>query len=122
MYLIDAVTEEIEQSKLQKEIKSKVSSKLEKANKEYFLKEQLKQIQKELGVDSQRDEEIEEYRNKLEKIKPYLSKEAYKEIKKQIDRYSRMHMDSAEAVVIQTYLDWVLEIPFGKYSKKKLDH
>ncbi len=121
MLLIDAITEEIEQSKLQKEIKSKVSSRLEQANKEYFLKEQLKQIQKELGVDTQREEEIEEYRNKLEKLKPYLSEEAYKEIKKQIDRYARMHPDSAEAGVIQTYLDWVLEVPFGKYSKKKLD-
>ena len=120
MLLIDAVTEEIEQSKLQKEIKSKVSSKLEQANREYFLKEQLKQIQKELGVDTQREEEIEEYRKKLEAIKPHLTQEAYKEIKKQIDRYARMHPDSAEAVVIQTYLDWVLEVPFGKYSKKKL--
>ncbi|MRI82915.1 MAG: endopeptidase La [Nitratiruptor sp.] len=120
MLLIDAVTEEIEQSKLQKEIKSKVSSRLEQANKEYFLKEQLKQIQKELGVDTQHEEEIEEYRKKLEAIKPHLREDAYKEIKKQIDRLARMHPDSAEAAVIQTYLDWVLEIPFGKYSKKKL--
>ncbi len=121
MLLIDAVSEEIEQSKLQREIKSKVSSKLEQANREYFLKEQLKQIQKELGVDTQREEEIEEYRKKLESLKPHLTEEAYKEIKKQIERYARMHPDSAEAVVIQTYLDWVLEVPFGKYSKKKLD-
>ncbi len=121
MLLIDVVSEEIEQSKLQREIKNKVSSKLEQANREYFLKEQLKQIQKELGVDTQREEEIEEYRKKLEKLKPHLTNEAYKEIKKQIDRYARMHPDSAEAVVIQTYLDWVLEVPFGKYSKKKLD-
>ncbi len=121
MLLIDAVTEEIEQSKLQREIKSKVSSKLEEANREYFLKEQLKLIQKELGVDTQKEEEVEEYRKKLEKLKPHLTEEAYKEIKKQIDRYARMHPDSAEAIVIQTYLDWVLEIPFGKYSKKKLD-
>ncbi len=121
MLLIDEVSEEIEQSKLQREIKSKVSSKMEQANREYFLKEQLKQIQKELGIDTQREEEIEEYRKKLEKLKPNLSEEAYKEIKKQIDRYARMHPDSAEAVVIQTYLDWVLEVPFGKYSKKRLD-
>ena len=121
MLLIDAVSEEIEQSKLQREIKSKVSSKLEQANREYFLKEQLKQIQKELGVDTQKEEEIEEYRKKLELLKPHLTEEAYKEIKKQIDRYARIHPDSAEAVVIQTYLDWVLEVPFGKYSKKKLD-
>ncbi|NPA03412.1 MAG: endopeptidase La [Epsilonproteobacteria bacterium] len=120
MLLIDLVTEEIEQSKLQREIKNKVSSRMEQANREYFLKEQLKLIQKELGIDTQKEEELEEYRKKLEKIKPYLTEEAYKEISKQIERYARMHPDSAEAVVIQTYLDWVLEVPFGKYSKKKL--
>ena len=121
MLLIDYLIEEIEASKLQKEIKSKAHSRIDKVNKEYFLKEQLKQIQKELGVDTQRDEEIEEYREKLELKKKYLSEEAYKEIKKQIDRLSRMHPDSADANVIQGYLDWVLEIPFGVYSKKKLD-
>jgi len=121
MLLIDAITEEIEQAKLQKEIKSKVNSRMEQANKEYFLKEQLKQIQKELGVDTQREEEIEEYRKKLEELKPHLTEEAYKEIRKQIERYARMHPDSAEATVLQTYLDTVLEIPFGRYSTKKLD-
>jgi ATP-dependent Lon protease len=119
--LIEYITEEIKASKLQKEIKSKVHSRIEQVNKEYFLKEQLKQIQQELGADTQREEEIEEYRKKLESKKKYMSKDAYKEISKQIDRYARMHPDSADANLIQGYLDWVLEIPFGKYSKKKLD-
>ncbi len=118
--IIELLSQEITGSKLQKEIKSKVHSKIEQVNKEYFLKEQLKQIQKELGTDNQREEEIEEYRAKLEKIKKYINKEAYKEIKKQIDRYARMHPDSADANVIQGYLDWVLDIPFGKFSKRKL--
>jgi len=121
MQLIDYLVEEIEASKLQKEIKSKAHSRIDKVNKEYFLKEQLKQIQKELGADTQRDEEIEEYRKKLELKKAHMQEDAYKEIKKQIDRLSRMHPDSADANVIQGYLDWVLEIPFGVYSKKKLD-
>ncbi len=121
LLLIDYVTEEIEASKLQKEIKSKVHSKIEKINKEYFLKEQLKEIQHELGVDTQREEEIEEYYKKLEAKKPYMDEDAYNEIKKQINRLSRMHPDSADANVIQGYLDWVLEIPFGVYSKEKLD-
>jgi ATP-dependent Lon protease len=119
--LIEYITEEIKASKLQKEIKSKVHSRIEQVNKEYFLKEQLKQIQQELGADTQREEEIEEYRKKLESKKKYMSKDAYKEISKQIDRYARMHPDSADANLIQGYLDWVLEVPFGKYSKKKLD-
>ncbi len=121
MQLINYLVEEIEASKLQKEIKSKAHSRIDKVNKEYFLKEQLKQIQKELGADTQRDEEIEEYRKKLELKKAGLSEDGYKEIKKQIDRLSRMHPDSADANVLQGYLDWALEIPFGVYSKKKLD-
>ncbi len=119
--LIEYITEEIKASKLQREIKSKVHSRIEQVNKEYFLKEQLKQIQQELGTDTQREEEIEEYRAKLEKKKKYMREDAYKEISKQIDRFSRMHPDSADANLIQGYLDWVLEVPFGSYSKKRLD-
>lgn len=119
--LIDYVIEEIEASRLKKEIKTKVHSQIEKVNKEYFLKEQLKQIQKELGTDNQREEEIEEYRKKLEAKKEHMDEDAYKEIKKQIDKLSRMHPDSADANLIQSYLDWVIEIPYGKLSKKSLD-
>jgi len=121
LQLIDYVIEEIESSRLKKEIKTKVHSQIEKVNKEYFLKEQLKQIQKELGTDNQREEEIEEYRKKLEAKKEYMEEDAYKEIKKQIDKLSRMHPDSADANLIQSYLDWVIEIPFGKATKKNLD-
>ena len=120
LMLIDFVLEETQTQKLQKEIKNKVHTKMEQANKEYFLKEQLKQIQKELGLDKQRDEEIENYNKKLESIKPFLNQDAYKEIKKQIERLSRMHQDSSDANIVQNYIEWVLEIPFGKYSKKKL--
>ncbi len=118
--LIDYLIEEIEANKLQKEIRSKVHSHIEKVNKEYFLKEQLKQIQKELGTDTARDEEIEEYRAKCDAKKEKMGKEAYKEISKQIERFSRMHPDSSDASMTQTYLDWVLEIPFGDESKKSL--
>lgn len=118
--LIEYLIDEIEANKLQKEIRSKVHSHIEKVNKEYFLKEQLKQIQKELGTDTSRDEEIEEYRKKLEAKKDKMSEEAYKEIGKQIDRFSRMHPDSSDASMTQTYLDWALEVPFGDESKKKL--
>ena len=121
LLLVDYLIEEIEASKLQKEIKTKVHSRIEKVNKEYFLKEQLKQIQQELGTDSQREEEIEEYRAKLEAKKPHMEEDAYKEIKKQIDKLARMHPDSADANMIQSYLDWVIDIPFEKLAKKQLD-
>lgn len=118
--LINYINDEIEANRLEKEIKSKVHSKIDKTNKEYFLKEQLKQIQKELGGDADRDAEIEEYRKKLEAKKPYLGEDAYKEIKKQIDKFARLHPDSADAGLVQSYLDWVIEVPFEKAAKHKM--
>ena len=118
--LIDILIDEIEANKLQREIRSKVHTHIEKVNKEYFLKEQLKQIQKELGTDTAREEEIEEYYKKLEEKKSKMGEDAYKEIKKQLERFARMHPDSSDASMTQTYLDWVLDIPFGSYAKKSL--
>jgi len=118
--LIDYVIEEIEANKLQREIKNKVHSRIDKVNKEYFLKEQLKQIQQELGSDTSREEEIEEYRKKLEAKKKFMGEDAYKEIKKQIDKLSRVHPDSADANTTQSYLDWVVEVPFENLANKKL--
>ncbi|HFS82745.1 MAG TPA: endopeptidase La, partial [Epsilonproteobacteria bacterium] len=85
-----------------------------------FLKEQLKQIQKDLGVDTQREEEIAHFREKLESIKKYLREDAYNEIKKQLDRFARIHPDSGDANILQTYLEWVFEMPFGQFARKKL--
>lgn len=121
MKLIEHVIDETETAKLQKEIRSKVHDKMDKVNKEYFLKEQLKQIRKELGEDTSRQEELEEYGKKLEAIKPFMYEDGYKEAKKQLDKLGRMHPDSSDANVLQTYIEYVLEIPFGKTSKAKLD-
>jgi ATP-dependent Lon protease len=119
--LIDIVTSEIESAKVQREIRSKVHTKIEQTNKEYFLKEQLKEIQQELGMDTQREEEIASFREKVEALKPHMQEDAYKEISKQLNRFSRMHPDSADANVLQSYLEWVLELPFGQLSKKNLN-
>jgi ATP-dependent Lon protease len=118
--LVDIIIEEIEAAKVQREIRNKVHSKIEQTNKEYFLKEQLKQIQKDLGVDTQREEEIALFREKLETIRKYLKEDAYNEVKKQLDRFARIHPDSADANILQSYLEWVFEMPFGHFSRKKL--
>ncbi len=118
--LIDVVTSEIESAKVQREIRTKVHTKIEQTNKEYFLKEQLKEIQHELGMDTQREEEIAAFREKVEALKPHMNEDAFKEISKQLDRLARMHPDSADANVLQSYLEWVLELPFGKLTKKNL--
>ncbi len=76
--------------------------------------------QKELGTDNARDEEIEQYLQKLNALKPFMGENAYKEVHKQIKRLSRMHQDSGDANILQNYVEWVLEIPFGVYAKQKL--
>lgn len=119
--LIEIINSQIEAAKVQKEIRSKVNTKIEQSNKEYFLKEQLKQIQKELGVDVQREEEIANFRKKADAIKSYIYEDTFKEITKQIDKLSRMHPESADANTIQNYLEVVFEIPFGKVAKKKIN-
>ncbi|HED4904665.1 TPA: endopeptidase La, partial [Campylobacter jejuni] len=92
-----------------------------KVNKEYFLKEQLRQIQKELGSDTQKEDEVREYQKRLELKKKFMHEDAYKEIKKQIEKFERIHQDNSEASMIQTYIETALDIPFEKISKKKLD-
>ncbi len=119
--LIDIINAEIEATKVQREIRTKVHSKIEQTNKEYFLKEQLKEIQQELGMNTQREEEIEAFRTKIEALKPNMDEDAFKEISKQLERLARMHPDSSDANVLQTYLEWVLELPFGKVTKENLN-
>ncbi len=118
--VIDIIVSEMESARVEREIRSKVHSKIEQVNKEYFLKEQIKEINKELGVDAQREEEIEEFREKLEALKPHISEDTFKEISKQLERFARMHPESADASQIQTYLEWVFELPFGKLTNKAL--
>lgn len=119
--LIDIVSSQIKSAKIEREIRSKVHSKIEQTNKEYFLKEQLKEIQQELGTDTQREEEIASFREKVEMLKPHIEEDTYNEISKQLNRFARMHPESADANMLQSYLEWVLDIPFGKLSKKNLN-
>ena len=90
---------------------------VQEINREHLLKQQLKLIQQELGLTNEIEEEINEYYEKLEELKPHMPEDAYKEIKKQIDRLSRMHPDTSEATTLQNYIEWALDIPFGKYAK-----
>jgi ATP-dependent Lon protease len=121
MRLIDIIIAQIESAKVQKEIRSKVNTKIEQSNKEYFLKEQIKEINKELGIDAQREEEIEAFREKLKDLEPHIAKGVHSEISKQLDRFARMHPESADANQIHSYLEWVFEIPFTDFSSKRLN-
>ena len=118
--LIETIKKECENLRIQKEITQKVNSKIEKTHKDYFLKEQIKAINQELGTDNKKDEEIKDYRKKLRKIKAHMPKDGYKETKKQIDKLSRMHQDSPDASLLQTYIEQVLELPFGEFANEKI--
>ena len=118
--IIEVIKKEIESFKIQKEITQKVNSKIEKTHKDYFLKEQIKAIQKELGSDNQKEVEIESYKKRLKAKKAFMPKEGYKETKKQIEKLGRMNPDSPDASLLQTYVEQVLDIPFGEYANEKI--
>ena len=92
---------------------------MEKDQKEYFLRQQIKAIQEELGEKDERQEEIEEYKKKIEAAG--MPEDVKQEALKQLKRLERMHPDSAEAGVIRTYLDWLVELPWNKRTKDKLN-
>ncbi|MBP2026564.1 ATP-dependent Lon protease [Acetoanaerobium pronyense] len=111
--------EEIEVLEIEKKINIRVKKQVNKIQKEYYLREQMKAIQRELGEDEVIADEIDEYREKLSKLK--LPKEVTEKISKEIDRLSRMSPSSAEGGVIRTYLDNFFALPWGKETKDKLD-
>lgn len=103
------------------EIKNKIQEKIKKGmdetQKEFFLREQLKAIQDELGMKLENEEEIERYGNIIKDRK--FSKEVIKVMKKEMDRLAKIPLDSAEAGVIRNYLDFIAELPWKKMSKGK---
>ena len=108
---------EVNLLELQQKIREQARRTMEKEQKEYFLRHQLKAIQEELGVG--KNPEVEEYRKKLQKLK--LPKEIKEQIEKEIERLERLHPDSAEAGVLRTWLDWVLDLPWNKKTRDRYD-
>lgn len=115
----DFLNREIAILEVQQKILNEAKGEIDKSQREYFLKEQLKAIKKELGEEDDFQKEIEEFEKKIKKAK--MPKNVREEAKKQLDRLSKMHPDSAEATVIRTYLEWLVELPWSKSSKDNLD-
>jgi len=113
------LTREITILEVQNKILNDAKGEIDKSQREYFLKEQLKAIRKELGDEDDLSKEVEEFEEKLKKLK--MPKEVKEEATKQLKRLSRMHSDSAEATVVRTYLEWIVELPWGKITKDNLD-
>jgi ATP-dependent Lon protease len=117
--LSDILNREVELLLVQHKIQSDAKGEIDKTQREYFLREQLKAIQKELGDIDERTEEIMELRKKIEKAR--MPEKVGKEAHKQLKRLEKMHPDSAEAGTIRTYIDWMIELPWSKSTKDRLD-
>ncbi|MAU42065.1 MAG: endopeptidase La [Kordiimonas sp.] len=111
--------DEIGVLQVEKKIRSRVKRQMEKTQREYYLNEQLKAIQKELGEADEGKDELVELEEKIKKTK--LSKEAREKATGELKKLRNMSPMSAEATVVRNYLDWILGIPWGKKSKIKAD-
>ncbi len=116
--ILEFMNSELTVLEVESRIKNRVKKQMEKSQKEYYLNEQMKAIQKELG-DGEEDGEISEYLKKIEKVK--LSKEAKDKALSEVKKLKTMSPMSSEATVVRNYLDWLLDIPWEKRSKINKD-
>jgi len=114
-----ALTKELHVLGMQQKIQTEAKGEIDKVQREYFLREQLKAIQKELGEVDERSEEIQEFQEKIAAAK--MPKKVNKEARKQLKRLERMHPDSAESGTIRTYLEWMVELPWSRQTRDRLD-
>ncbi len=117
--ILVVLSKEMEILELEKRIHLRVRKQMEKSQKEYYLREQMKAIQKELGEQDDHRSEIEEYTEKIRKAK--MPKEAKEKAEAEIARLERMPPMAAEAVVVRNYLDWLTSLPWNKRTKERLD-
>jgi len=118
-YVHDKLLKEVGILEIQHKIRVSAREAIEKDQREYFLRQQIKAIQEELGEKDDKKEEIESYKKKIEEAG--MPPEVREEAEKQLRRLERMHPDSAEAGVIRAYLDWLVELPWNKRTKDRLN-
>jgi ATP-dependent Lon protease len=115
----ELLSRELELSTMQARIQNQAKEEMSKTQRDYFLREQMKQIQQELGEGDDRAEEISELRKQIDKAK--MPPEVKREADKQLRRLEQMHPESSEASLVRTYLDWLVELPWSKRTKDNLD-
>lgn len=115
----DFLHKELEVSTMQAKIQSEAKEEMSRTQREYYLREQLQALKKELGDVDDRSKEIEELRAKFTKMR--MPAPAKKEALKQLKRLEMMHPDASEASMVRTYLDWMLDVPWQKGTKDRLD-
>lgn len=117
--LLFILKNEIEVLKMEKKIGTKVRSRIDKVQKEYYLREQIKVMQEELGEDDENKREIDEFESKINKAK--LPKDAKEKATYELNRLKSLGGYSAESGVIKAYLDWILALPWNKFTKDNID-
>jgi len=117
--LLFILKNEVEVLKIEKKIGTKVKGRIDKIQKEYYLREQIKAIQEELGEDDDNKRETDEYENKINKAK--LPKDAKEKAVYELNRLKSAGNYSAESGVIRAYLDWILDLPWNKFTKDNID-
>lgn len=113
------LTKEVDVLELGKKISGQAQAEMEKNQREYILREQMKQIQKELGEGSEQEAEITAYDKKISEAG--MPEEAEKEARRELDRMKTMPPAAAEYHVIKTYLDWLVDLPWNKFTEDNLD-
>ncbi len=113
------LSREVQLSTMQAKIQSDVKEEISRSQRDYFLREQVRAINRELGESDESLLEIDEYKKKIKRAR--MSKEADKEANKQLKRLEQMHPDSAESTVVRTYLDWLVDMPWSRSSKDVID-
>jgi ATP-dependent Lon protease len=115
----DFLRKEMEVSAIQAKIQNQAREEMDRTQREYFLREQLRAIKKELGDLDETTKEMEEYRLKIAQAR--MPKQAEEDALKQLSRLEQMHPDAAEASIVRTYLDWLVSLPWSKSTRDKLE-
>jgi ATP-dependent Lon protease len=115
----ELLTRELELLDVQSKISTEAKGEMDKLQKQYYLRQQMKAIQKELGETTEIQEEIKGYQDRLKKLR--VAEEVREEIEKQITRLAQMHPESAETAVVRNYLDWMFALPWNKITIDNLD-
>jgi ATP-dependent Lon protease len=115
----ELLTKELELLDMQSKISTEAKGEMDKLQRQYYLRQQLKAIQKELGEGTEIQEEIKTYQDRLDKLR--VLPEVREELEKQISRLAQMHPESAETAVVRNYLDWMFSLPWNKSTVDNLD-
>ena len=113
------MTKELEVLEIQNDINAQARGEIDRNQREFYLRQQMKAIQQELGEGNELQEEIDQYRKKIKKAK--MPAEVAEEAERQVGRLERMHPDAAETATLRNYLDWMVGLPWAKSTKDNLD-